>query len=293
MLNQIEPDTRPWSSWSPGTPRSTRHTPHATVTPTRHIHARTPTPPLPRPGAVTQTPHPLGTVGAPPPNRGTPLSKGAGASAAGGGAGEQGAPRPRTPTPPRPANRTAEARNSTTQTATHRPEADHPRDHRDDDSGHRQSNTARTPRWIRDDSPTRTEPRPAHAAGPPSPAPPREVRQPAQSQPRSTHDHVPHRHHTLAPQRRRSQTRRLSSRARPLPDLPRPPHMGREPTTILTRGRPHRASQPRRHRRTRKHPNHLPTLQPTQRQRPKTTATETKTPENQNPPDRRPRNVVE
>lgn len=134
---------------------------------------------------------------------------------------------------------------------------------------------------------------PAHAASPPPPAPPRALRQPAQSQPRSTHDHVPHRHHTLAPQRRRSQTRRARRRARPLPDLPRPPHMGRKPTTILTRGRPHRASQPRRHRRTRKHPNHLPTLQPTQRQRPKTTATETKTPKNQNPPDRRPRNVVE
>lgn len=220
------------------------------------------------------------------------MSKGAGASAAGGGADERGAPRSRTPTPPRPASRTAEARDSTTQTATHRPEADHPRDHRDD-SEHRQSNTARAPRWIRDDSPARTEPRPAHAAGPPSPAPPRAVRQPAQSQPRSTHDHVPHRHHTLAPQRRRSQTRRARRRARPLPDLPRPPHMGREPTTILARGRPHRASQPRRHRRTRKHPNHLPTLQPAQRQRPKITATETKTPENQNPPDRRPRNVVE
>lgn len=139
-----------WISWSSTVDLSHTtcycHACEAHPCPNPHPHSR-------GRGAITRTPHPLGTGGA-------PSSKGAGASATGGGAGEQGAPRPRTPTPPRPANRTAEARNSTTQTATHRPEADHPRDHRDDDSGHRQSNTARTPRWIRDDSPTRTEPRP-------------------------------------------------------------------------------------------------------------------------------------
>ena len=121
-------------------------------------------------GRHADTPPPR-NGGAPPPNRGHPVEQGGGyISSRGRGRRTGGAPRPRTPTPPRPASRTAEARDSTTQTATHRPEADHPRDHRDDDSGHRQSNTASAPRWIRDDSPARTEPpprphRPPSAAG--------------------------------------------------------------------------------------------------------------------------------
>lgn len=82
------------------------------------------------------------------------------------------------------------------------------------------------------------------------------------------HDHITHRHHTLAPRRRRSQTRRTRSRPRVLPDLPHPTHLGHRPTTILGRSRPHHPAQPRRTRRPRQRPDPLPPLQPAQRQRP-------------------------
>ena len=107
------------------------------------------------------------------------------------------------------------------------------------------------------------------------------------------HDHLTHRHHTLAPQLRRSQALRPSIRPRVLPDMPHPPHLGPRPTPILTRGRPHHPLQPRRHRRTRQHPNSLPPLQPAQRQRPPTPTTHT--PTQTAPPQgfHRPRSVVE
>nr|DAU93515.1 MAG TPA: hypothetical protein [Caudoviricetes sp.] len=52
----------------------------------------------------------------------------------------------------------------------------------------------------------------------------------AHTRARRTRDHLTHRHHTLAPQRRNSQTPSASSRTRALSHLPRPPHLGRRPT---------------------------------------------------------------
>ena len=116
----------------------------------------------------------------------------------------------------------------------------------------------------------------------------------AHTRARRTRDHLTHRHHTLAPQRSSSQTLSASSRTRALSHLPRPPHLGRWPTTILTRGRPHRASQSRWKRLIRQYSNHLPKMQPEKRKRQKSQAAETKTlPSGQNQTNNRPRNMVE